>query len=257
MHYRNFAIIIFSTLCVTVSALSQENLPTNISLRVSDQLVINHFEFNPDQLETHLVITDVEGAGPIVNVLVYDENGSLIDKDFFFLPTFGKINYNPADSLRGKKFIGTLRIISDGGRVAAQYWQFYKNPELSYYDTTLPASDGNGAYALLCQHFVSDKDIDSFIYLSNAQSDSDAVVAVTFYLDRGKQLSKDKYTIPPNGKISINPYIANEGIQKTGVAVAESLNEVRITGEYWQASKREKYQVSLPLEQIAKRKREW
>lgn len=228
-----------------------------MSLRVADQLVVNHFVSDPDVYETHLVITDVEGAGPVVNVLIYDEKGSLLGQQTFFLPTFGKINYNPADQLGRKIFTGTLRIISDGGNVAAQYWQFYKDPNFSYYDTTLPASDGDGASALLCQHFVSDRTIDSYIVLANAESDSAAIVAVTFYLDRGKQLTKDKYVIPPNGKIVISPYEANEGIQKTGVAVAEVLNDAKITGEYWQASSGEHYQVSLPLEHIEKRKRDW
>ena len=236
---------------------SQDTTTPIFSLRVNDQLVINHFESDPNELETHLVITDVDGAGPVVNVLIYDNDGNLIDKQYFFLPLFGKINYNPADRLKGKKFVGSLRIISDGGDIAAQYWQFYKNPELSYFDTTLPASDGNGSEALLCQHFVSDRDIDAKLVLSNTESDSSALVVVTFYLDRGKQLSKDKYIIPPNGNISINPYIANEGIQKTGVAFVEVRNNAKITGEYWQASAREKYQVSLPLEQIQKPKHEW
>lgn len=227
------------------------------SLRVNDQLVINNFVYDPDRLETHLVITDVEGSGPMVNILIFDEAGNLQLQKQCLLPMFGKLNYIPSGILGRSTFTGSIRIIADGGNVAGQYWQFYKNSELSYYDTTLPASDGTGAEALLCQHFVSDRNVDSQIILSNAESDSIAAVVVTFYLDRGKQLSRDRYTIPPNGRISISPFAANEGIQKTGTAVAETLNNCRITGEYWQKSPGDRYQVSLPLEHIPRQKHPW
>ncbi len=227
------------------------------SLRVSDQLVVNFFESDPEKFETHLVITDVEGSGAVVNVMIHDADGVLQHEEAYFLPTFGKVNYNPTDRLGGRKMRGSIRIISDGGNVAAQYWQFLKDRKVAGFNTAIPASDGHGAKALLCQHFVSDPSVDAKLILCNAESRDTAIVAVMFYLDRGKQLSRDKYIIPPSGQIVINPWEANEGLVKTGVAYCEVLRGGKITGEYWQLVPKEEYQVSLPLEVIPRRERDW
>lgn len=232
----------------------QGQVPT---LRIGDQLVVNYFDSDPDEYETHLVITDVEGAGPVVNILVYDDKGELLDQQFYFLPIFGKVNYNPADRIGNRKFKGTIRIQSDGGNVAAQYWQFYKHSEKTPFNTAIPASDGEGSTALLVQHFVSDPNIDSQLVLVNPASDSSVTVAVTFYLDTGKQLTRDRHEIPPNGSIFLDPFEENEGLIKTGVAYCEVLRGGKITGEYWQASPGEQYQISLPMEIIPERARDW
>lgn len=228
------------------------------SLRVSDQLVVNLFESDPAALEPHLTITDVEGSGPVVNVQLYDEQGRMLDQEAFVLGIFGKANYNPADRLANKKFRGTIRIYSDGGNVAAQYWKFHRDPAKTVYNTAIPVADGAGAEALLCQHFVADPDptIRTRLYLVNPGTDS-IRVAVTFYKDTGKQLSRDKYRIAPNSLLEINPVEANEGCTSTGLVYCEVLGPGRITGEYWQTVEREQYQVSLPLEAIAKRSRDW
>ncbi|NOY07192.1 MAG: hypothetical protein GXO82_11300 [Chlorobi bacterium] len=252
--WRLIWICVLFTACGRVTAQPQQRFE---NLRVSDQLVVNHFSSDPERYESHLVITDVEGAGPVVNVLLYSDDGTLVDQDFFFLSTFGKVNYNPAERLGKRVFSGSLRIISDGGKIAAQYWQFYRDPDLAPLNTALPASEGKGGRALLCQHFVSDPKVDASLYISNARGDSAVTVAITFYLDRGKQLSKDRYTIPPNGKIAVHPYEANEGIIKTGVAYVEVRGFGAITGEYWQKAPAENYQVSLPLEIIPVRKKDW
>ncbi len=226
-------------------------------LRVGDQLIVNYFDSDPEKYETHLVITDVEGSGSVVNVMVYDNDGKLYDAESYFLPMFGKVNYDPGKRLKDKRFRGTIRIYSDGGSVAAQYWQFYRNPDLMPFNTAIPVADARGGTALLCQHFVSDPAIDARLYLSNPASDSSITVAVTFYLDKGKQISRDRYTIPANGSIVILPFQANEGLVRTGLAYCEVVGSGNITGEYWQLAQGEKYQVSLPLEVIPKRAKDW
>jgi hypothetical protein len=238
-------------------AQSRSGEDANRGLRVGDQLVVNYFDSDPAEYETHLVITDVEGSGSVVNVLVYDSDGTLLDQQSYFLPIFGKVNYNPADRLQKRVFRGTIRIVSDGGNVAAQYWQFYRKPERMPFNTAIPVSDGEGAQAVLVQHFVADPAIDAKIVLANPASDSAVTVAVTFYLDQGKQLSKNRYRIPANGSIVIRPYEANEGLVRTGLAYCEVQSTGKITGEYWQLSEKETYQVALPLETIPKRLKDW
>lgn len=256
---RTAGMIIVAIACVSFVARAQfafegERVP---QLRVGDQLVVNYFEADPEVFETHLVITDHEGSGSVVNVLLHDLDGSLIAAQSFFLPIFGKVNYNPAGDLGARKFKGTIRIYSDGGNVSAQYWQFYKDPERSVFNTAIPASDARGSRALLCQHFVSDPNVGARLVLVNPAADSAITVAVTFYLDRGKQLSRDKHRIPPNGMLELNPYVENEGLVKTGLAYCEIVGEGAITGEYWQSSETERYQVSLPLDIIPVRTKHW
>jgi hypothetical protein len=229
------------------------------TIRVSDALVVCNFEADPARFETHLVITDVEGSGAVVNVLLYDTEGALADQQAYFLPMFGKVNYNPADRLGSRHFRGTIQILADGGAVAAQFWQFMKETKNGAFNTAVPAQPMEGSRALLCQHFVSAPGIDARLVLVNPNGDSAATVAVTFYLDTGKQLSKSRHPIPPNGMIVIDPFKENEGMVRTGLAYCEVLTGGRIVGEYWQSanSDREQYQVSLPVEAIPVRKANW
>ncbi len=226
-------------------------------LRVGDQLVVNYFEADDDLFTTYLVITDHEGSGAVVNVLVHDDKGVLVDEQSFFLPIFGKVNYDPARRLAGRKFTGTIRMFSDGGNVSAQYWHFYRDASKSAFNTAIPASAAQGSRALLCQHFVAAPDIAARLALVNPSSDSAVTVAVTFYLDRGKQLTRDAHVIPPDGMITLDPYVENEGLVRTGLAYCEVVGSGVITGEYWQASEKEQYQVSLPLDVIPVREKNW
>lgn len=254
------AITLSAIVCVTSVSCAQflHSGQGPASLRVGDQLVVNLFESDPATLEPHLTITDVEGSGPVVNVLLYDEHGRLLDQEAFPLDIFGKANYNPADRLAEKKFRGSIRIHADGGTVAAQYWKFHRDPARTVFNTAIPVADGAGAEALLCQHFVADPDprIRTRLVLVNPGTDT-VRVAVTFYKDTGKQLSRDKYRIAPNALLEINPVEANEGCTSTGLVYCEVLGAGRITGEYWQTVEHEQYQVSLPLEVIPRRARDW
>jgi hypothetical protein len=230
---------------------------TDGQLRVGDQLVVNSFIADTARYETHLVITDVEGSGSLVDVMAYDDGGTLRFERSYVLPIFGKLNFDPSLELDSLPFVGSIRIQSDGGNVAAQYWRFYRDPERAPWNTALPAADAEGARALLCQHFVAAPGIDARLVLVNPNADSSVIVSVTFYLDRGKQLTRDKHVIPPNGAISLDPYVENEGLIRTGVAYVEVVSGGRITGEYWQASDAEQYQVSLPMEYIPVRGKYW
>jgi len=234
--------------------------PVWLSAQVGKTLIVNNFISDPDALETHLVITDVDGVGPNVKVSIYNEDGRLIYERFETLHAFGKLNYNPADYLtqyqfgfnQNPKFRGTIRVTSDGGNIAGQYWQFYKKEGMGYMNTAVPAAEGQGYDKLVCQHFVSDKKIDAELVLANAMSTRPTTVMVKFYSDEGGITSSKKVVIQPNGIVRINPYKATHGLRMTGTAYVEVIGKGKITGEYWQASQSEKYQVALPLEGVTK-----
>jgi len=204
-------------------------------------LIVNHFVSDPAVVEGHLVIADVEGSGASVNLSFYDESGHLEGKGSETIPANGKINVSPEKYVKGAKMIGTVHI-SASKPVAGQYWQFYKDKNLGWKDIAVPAAVAPGSTKLICQHFVSDPGIESYIVIADANG-SEASVYIEFYSDNGDLAGQTKVTIPANGKVSVKPYDLVGKKKLTGVAYIQS-ESGRITGEYWQVSASEKYQIA-------------
>lgn len=231
-----------------------------LDAQVGQNLVINRFVSDPDNIETHVVITDVDGVGPNLKITIYNEEGRLVYERYETLNAFGKINYDPLTYLNAyqhgynqdPKFTGTVRIESDGGNIVGQYWEKYRNENQSYLNIAVPAADGKGYDKLVCQHFVSDKSVKSQIIVSNVAMARPTTINVKFYSDHGGLVGVEKRVIPANGAVSINPYKSLKAVQMTGTAYIAVVGAGKITGEYWQASEPEKYQVALPLEGVTK-----
>lgn len=228
--------------------------------QTGQKLIINNFISDPAELETHLVISDVDGVGPNVKVSIFNEDGRLVYETFETLHAFGKLNYNPSDYLQKFQhgfnqrpiFNGSIKIESQGGNIAGQYWQFYKNHDMSYRDIAVPAANGLGYDKLVCQHFVSDKGIDSKIIVANAESTRPVTIMVKYYSDAGGLIASERVVVQANGMITLNPHKATKGLKLTGTAYLEVIGNGKVTGEYWQLSEKEKYQIALPLEGVTK-----
>ncbi|MBN1447000.1 MAG: hypothetical protein JXA28_03640 [Bacteroidetes bacterium] len=231
-----------------------------LNAQIGQKLVINRFVSDPDNIETHVVISDVDGVGPNLKITIYNEEGRLVYERYETLNAFGKINYDPLSYLnayqhgynQNPKFSGTVRIESDGGNIVGQYWEKYRNTEKAYLNIAVPAADGNGYDKLVCQHFVSDKSVNAQIIISNTEIARPVTIDAKFYSDNGGLVGVEKRVIPANGVISINPFKSLKGVQMTGTAYIVVVGAGKITGEYWQAAEREKYQVALPLEGVIK-----
>jgi outer membrane protein OmpA-like peptidoglycan-associated protein len=208
-------------------------------------LIINHFVSDPAVIEGHLVVSDVEGRGGKVNVAVYDEKGTLVGNGEETIPSNGKLNVNPDKYVRGRTMVGTMRITSSRDAVG-QYWQFYKNPELGWKNIAVPAAVAPGATMLVCQHFVADPNIESYLVVADAEG-TGPTVYVEFYSDQGDLAGQTKVSIPKNGKFSIQPYALVGNKKMTGVAYIQTEGG-KITGEYWQVSEREKYQIAHAMQ---------
>ena len=204
-------------------------------------LIINHFVVDPDVIEGHLVVSDVTGKGGRVDIWFYDQNGVLAGKTSQIIPAHGKINLDPQQYVQQKKLIGTIRMDSREV-ITGQYWQFYKDPALGWKNIAVPAAIAPGATKLVCQHFVSDPTIESYIVVADAEGTSPTLY-VEFYSDQGELAGQKRYVIPRNGKLSILPIEAVGGKKMTGVAYIQTEGG-KITGEYWQVSPGEKYQVA-------------
>ena len=209
------------------------------------QLVINHFVSDPAVIEGHLVISDVAGRGGTINVSVFNEFGVVKGKAAESIPPGGKLNINAEKYVGGQKMVGTMRITSTTD-VAGQYWQFYKDPAKGWKNIAVPAAVGPGATKLVCQHFVADPAIESYIVVSDAEG-TGPTVYVEFYNDQGELAGQTKIDIPKYGKFSIQPYELVGSKKMTGVAYVQTEGG-KITGEYWQVSEKEKYQIAHAMQ---------
>jgi len=233
---------------------------TMVDAQVGNNLVISRFMSDPDNIETHVVISDVDGVGPNLKISIYNEEGRLVYERYETLNAFGKINYNPLTHLnayqhgynQNPKFVGTVRIESDGGLITGQYWERYKQADRSFMNIAVPAGDGVGFDKLVCQHFVSDRTVDSRLIISNNEPARPVTIDVRFYSDHGGLVGTEKRVIPGNGVITVQPHRALRGVQMTGTAYVSVVGAGKITGEYWQTVEKEKYQIALPLEGVTK-----
>lgn len=208
-------------------------------------LVINHFVSDPQVIEGHLVVADVAGTGGSVNIAFYDEQGALAGKGAETIPANGKINVNPEKYVGGRKMVGTIRITSTQ-LISGQYWQFYKDSKLGWKNISVPASVAPGATKLICQHFVSDQNIESYMVVADGAGKA-TTVYVELYSDDGDLAGQTRVSIPANGKVSIQPFELVGRKKMTGIAYIQTEGTL-ITGEYWQVSAKEKYQVAHAMQ---------
>jgi hypothetical protein len=227
-----------------------EQTPASTPVSKESSLIINKFVSDP-KLSTYLVITDAEGVGAKIRIQIYNEDGKMRYDKYEILNPFGKLNLNPYKLVNGELMNGSIRIFTEDGKIVGQYWQFYNGQDQGYKNVAIAAYDGKGFTKILCQHFVSDPSIESYIIVSNVEKDKPTVINVKYYDNEGAIIVIQRKVLQPSGCISIEPY---KDINKTinGVAVVESEMDNRIAGEYWQLSTGEKYQVALPMEGITR-----
>ncbi|MDH7514508.1 MAG: hypothetical protein QHI48_01350 [Bacteroidota bacterium] len=228
--------------------------------QTGSKLIISNFASDPEQIQTHVVVSDVDGVGPNIRISIFSDDGRLVYERYETLQAFGKLNYNPLTYLnayqhgynQNPKFQGTVRIESDGGNLIGQYWEMYTTPKNGYMNIAVPASAGEGYDKLVCQHFVSDKSIEATIVVANAEDMRPVTINVKMYSDDGGLVATEKFIIQPNGIVRINPYKVTKGLKMTGTAYIVVVGPGKITGEYWQSSQIEKYRLALPLEGVTK-----
>ncbi len=219
-------------------------LPVLLNAQGGRAFVVNHFVSDPNVIESHVVITDVEGKGPIVTMKFYDNDGNLVGEGKELVQPFGKLNLDPGKYVEHAVVNGTVHISADRGNIVAEYWQFYKDPQESWKNTTAIAVSAPGFSKLVAPHFVSDRDVEAYLVLANTDG-KDAVVSIQFYDDTGSLLGKARELVKANGKRILKPweYVKHK---TTGVAFIES-DGGRVAGEYWQAQDSKRYQVVYPM----------
>jgi len=213
--------------------------------QAGNNLVINHFVSDQQVIEGHLVVADVTGQGGSVTMKFYNDKGELMGQGTENLPANGKINVNPERYVKGAKMTGTAHI-SRSRMISAQYWQFYRDPALGWKNIAVPAAVAPGYTKLVCQHFVADPKIESYIVIADGVGRG-TTAYVEFYSDKGELAGQTVVNVPANGKFSIQPYNLVGRKVMTGVAYIQTEGAL-ITGEYWQVSEGEKYQVAHAMQ---------
>ncbi len=217
---------------------------TRVHAQGAERYIINHFVSDPKVIESHLVITDVEGKGPIVEMKFYDNSGKLLGEGKELVQPFGKLNLNPGKYVNNAVVNGSIHIQSAGGNIVAEYWQFYKDAAESWKNTTTVGQEQNGYSKLVCPHFVADPGVEVYIVLASANG-KDAVVNLSFRDDSGKEVGSARELVKANGKLVLQPSKIVNG-KATGV-VFISAEGGRITADYWQAEAAKKYQIAVPI----------
>ncbi len=234
MKYTSLLLVL---LAVTLSA-------GRVYAQGSERYIINHFVSDPKVIESHLVITDVEGKGPIVTMKFYDNAGKLLGEGKELIQPFGKLNLNPGKYVNNSVVNGTIHIESAGGNIVAEYWQFYKDAGESWKNTTAIGQEKKGFSRLVCPHFVADPNVEVYLVLASANG-KDVVVTVTFRDDSGKELGSTRELIKSNGKLALQP---NKILKtKANGVVFITTEGGRITADYWQAESMKKYQIATPI----------
>lgn len=212
------------------------------------ELVINHFVSDPKIIEGHIVIADVGGAGSVVTLKFYDDKGNLMGNGKETLPSNGKLNLNPEKYVKGTVMTGTVHI-SATSNVTGQYWQFYKKATDGWRNIAVPAAAKPGYTKLVCQHFVSDPEVETYIVIADASGQGGSAY-LEFYSDKGELAGQQVVNVPPNGKYSVQPYNFVGRKKMTGTAHIQTDGNL-ITGEYWQVTEKGKYQVAHMMQGAA------
>jgi hypothetical protein len=218
-------------------------------------LVLNHFVSDPNQT-TRIYVTDFEGVGPEVTVTFYSEAGDIIGQKRVQIPRNATVPIKPFEIVQ-RKAVGNVRIDGRGAHVSCEYWQIIETDDFSY-SVAVPGQWAEGHHDLVVQHFVSDPDLNTIIFLTNPNEGASSNVTLEFHAESGEVLGKTDRTIAANATLVLKPYdvlqkkaYGNVHIKASGAAV---------TGEYWQLvdvkrkdektgkKKEEKYAVAVPLQ---------
>ncbi|MBN1447755.1 MAG: hypothetical protein JXA28_07470 [Bacteroidetes bacterium] len=221
-------------------------LASQVFAQGAEKYIINHFVNDPSVIEAHIVVTDVQGKGPIVKLTFYDNDGKLIAEGKELLQPYGKLNLDPGKYVT-RVANGTIHIQAEGGNIVAEYWQFYKDQKESWKNTTTIGQEAKGYNALVCPHFVSDPDVEVYIVLANTDG-KDAVANILFHDDSGREVGKARELVRGNGKTIVQPFKII-GNRANGVAFI-SVTGGKITADYWQAEENKQYQIATPVSGI-------
>ncbi|MFQ6103729.1 MAG: OmpA family protein [Candidatus Glassbacteria bacterium] len=227
----------------------------SLSALGSRRIVVNHFIADPKQTSV-LFVTDASGNGADIVADFYSMEGDIIGQKNTSIPPNGTLSLIPMDIVKRKAY-GRVVVESKSGRIIGEYWQVVETDEAKY-SVAVPAQPALGRDKLVVQHFVSDPDVISVIYVSESKGKESVPINIEFYDQSSNLLSKVSKTIKPNGTIALRPH---DVIKRKVVGSAYITTQGGpIVGEYWQVvsgkfpdpitgkEKNTNYGVAVPLQ---------
>ena len=138
-----------------------------------------------------LLITDLSGIGPSIDVSFYDESGKAVAVVRKLLSPKGKIQISVGDHLKSS---GSIVVESSNKMIYAEYWQVYKN--LTVAVLPLQSSDGEERYLLNCFRFPSCEE--SYIAICDPKG-TGPMVQMEFYNKSGELVKIARKMLRPHG----------------------------------------------------------
>ncbi len=151
---------------------------------------VGHFSPSSNTF-TYLLITDLSGSGPSVDISFYDDSGRLISASSKLLPPNGKIRL-PVDARLRKA--GNIVVESPNEQIIGEYWQFYENGSVIV--IPLQPSTDQKRYFVNGYRF---QPCNSGLLVVSDPYGSGPIVQMEFYNKAGKLVDTTSNTLRPHG----------------------------------------------------------
>jgi len=142
---------------------------------------------------TFLLITDLSGLGPTVEVSFYDDTGREVSTFHKLLPPDGKIQIKVEDYLRAA---GSIVLESSNERIVGEYWQINKDRTMFMLPLQSPGEEGR--YFVNCSWFPPCER--NYIVLSDPYG-TGPVVQMEFYSRMGELVKITRKLLRPYGTL--------------------------------------------------------
>ncbi len=160
--------------------------------------------------EAYLLVIDIGGAGPDINVEFSDSNGNLLQSQHKLLSPYGSVRFRIADYLGSEQ--GLIHLQSSSSKILGNYWRIFADGVALH----LPMSVGFRGETRYFLH-RAESSSEAFITLSAIVEDVEC--ELVFYSERGQstlerryvtagktiQVDVSKYLRGPQGMISLRP----------------------------------------------------
>ncbi|MBD3181401.1 hypothetical protein GF312_03855 [Candidatus Poribacteria bacterium] len=161
---------------------------------------------------TYLLVTDLNGQGPSIEVAFFDEYGRNISSIRKLLPPNGKLQFEVDNYLRNSP--GSIVLKSSSPNISGEYWQFQGNGSVFMLPLQTPVEEGR--YFVNCFRFL---DSDSCLLVLSDPFGSGPAVQMEFYSKSGELLRVVPKMLRPHGILilKVDDYIPWEMLGKVSI----------------------------------------
>ena len=160
---------------------------------------------------TFLLITDVSGLGPAVQISFHDDLGRNISTARKLLPCNGKIQIDVEDYLQT---VGTIVLESSNEQIVGEYWQAHEGEAMFMLPLQSPSAEGR--YFLNCFRFPP---CSSDLLVLSDPYGSGPLVQMEFYSKAGELISIGRKMLRPYGTsaFDVNDYASWDVLGKVSI----------------------------------------